>query len=173
MKTSDLDFRFLDSASGSQIEGPCLYEYMRESPALREAIADVEHASPLPSRFFPDLTLAQLARLLLALRKAGFPKPWRRLAKESKEQLIWLLAESRRERMGGNSEAGIPPVCPPPVIEPAHFDSLAKDHELPYHWPLEPSEPSLFQRSARSGRKYFFGFKGRRVVLLQGLRKRG
>jgi len=29
------------------------------------------------------------------------------------------------------------------------------------------------ERSARSGRKYFFGFKGRRVVLLQGLRKRG
>jgi hypothetical protein len=154
-----LDFRFLHSASPSDIETACKYEYMRESQALRDALAKGEKKGPvLPSRFLPVLTFPQLGRLMLALQKAGFPTPWKRLAKVSRKRLVSLLAQSREETMRGDKAAEIPPIYPPLVIETVHFDSLAKDHELPYHWPSEPSEPSLFQTWERSGRKYFFGF---------------
>jgi len=151
-----VDFRFLESASPAHQQGACNYEYMRESEALRDAIAKPENKGRgFPTLFLPDLTFSQLGLRLLALRRAGFPKPWKRLTKDSQDRLVSLLAEWREETMWGNKSLGIPPDYPPVVIEPAYEDSLAREHKLPYSSPLEASEPNLFQRS---GRKYFRGF---------------
>lgn len=133
--SESLDFRFLDCHSPAEIETACKYEYMRESQALRDALAKGEKKGPvLPSQFLPVLTFPQLGRLMLALQKAGFPTPWKRLAKVSRKRLVSLLAQSREETMRGDKAAEIPPIYPPLVIETAHFDSLAKDHELPHSW---------------------------------------
>src|SRR5215831_11786966 len=76
MKKSDLDgtkgFDFLDlfsSASPSEIEAVCLYEYMRESQGLRDVLnvrgkSDQELQAP----FYPNV---MFARVLLNIRRLG------------------------------------------------------------------------------------------------------
>jgi hypothetical protein len=157
--TESLDFRrLIASASASNIEAACLYEYFRESEALRDALSGTK---PLMSSFLSNLTLAQILRLRLSLEKAGFPKnAWIKVKRESQERLTLLLAEWREEQMQGSQVPGeperIPPTYPPVVIEQAQFDLLAEEHDLPYYWPSNALEPKLFKTTAE--RRYFKGF---------------
>jgi hypothetical protein len=156
--TESLDFRsLLASASPSEIEAACKYEYMRESQTLRDAVSKPKRELGLPYSFAAHLTFAQCARLFLALRKAGFPKPWKGLTPKFQSRLVSLIAEWKTETMRGNKVAGIPPVHPPLVIEAAaRFDDLGEDHKLPYFWPENALEPTLFR--TWGDREYFKGF---------------
>jgi hypothetical protein len=89
------------------------------------------------------------------LQRAGFPKPWKRLAKASQKQLVSLLAKLRKRTMRGDKT-----LYPPVVIEEASvaFDHYGETADQYYHWRLEPTEPSLLEKYEQSGRKYFFGF---------------
>jgi hypothetical protein len=184
MKKSDLDgnesfdFRNLfSSASPSEIQAACLYEYMRESQKLRDELnvggkSDQELQAPfypnvmfarvlrnvsrlgrstLQSPFLPNLGPSQLGVLFVALGKAGF-RPWVRLNDASKTQLVSLLTGITESRFRGNKET-----YPPVVIEEgwAEFDHLENCWRIGQ---LEPFELSLFKGWEHSGRKCFFGF---------------
>jgi hypothetical protein len=147
-----VDFRFLDSASPSQIEAVCLYEYMRESQTLRNALnapTDDERKRGtygLLSPFFLSFTAAQFCRLMLTLQHARFPKPWKALSNVSQKDLRPLLAGSRK-RITRRDKKRYPPL----IIENAGIGETADGR-------LEVSEPILLQRSMRRGRRYFYGF---------------
>jgi len=159
MKSLDLDAECdFQGLSSEEIETVCTYEYMRESRTLKDALnARTEDerkkiSRELPSSpFFLSLTEAQFVRLMLALRTAGFPKPWKRLSKKFQKQLVSLLAKSRKGMRGDKA------MYPPVVIEDA---SPEFDH-FENHWrvgQLEPFELSLFKGWEHSGRRCFFGF---------------
>src|SRR5262245_7178835 len=104
---ASLDFRDLfSSASPADIEAACLYEYLRESQTLRDAInAEMEDERKeksyrLKTPFFLGFTEEQFFRLMLTLHQAGFPKPWKALPKEFRAQLVLLLAKSMRRDKG-------------------------------------------------------------------------
>jgi hypothetical protein len=154
MKNLDLDaecdFRRLTS---DEMEAACKYEYLRESQTLRDTISDPKKSVP---GLLPSLTLFDLLfRWMPALRTAGFPKPWKRLSKASKTQLISLLAQSRKGMIRGDKA-----LYPPVVIEQAsvELDHFGKTTDEYYHWRLEPSEPNLLRKWERARRNYFFGF---------------
>jgi hypothetical protein len=179
---AECDFRRL--TSDEEIEAACLYEYMRESKALRDAVggqkkgALVERRTEVathcvcfglwrwampkrtqtpqvPLSFGHRLSFPDLFCLVLALEKSGFPRPWQQLGKASREQLVWLLIKSRRGTMRGDKA-----LYPPVVIEQAsvEFDRYGETADQYYHWRLEPAEPRLLEKYEQSGRDYFFGF---------------
>ena len=92
-----LDFRGLfSSASPSDIEAGCLYEYMRESRLLRDAL-NVEMGEErgkkgppygLAAPFFVGFPEEQLFRLLLRLQEAGFPRPSAQIQKVSAQLAV-------------------------------------------------------------------------------------
>jgi hypothetical protein len=157
-KNGSLDFRFLGSASPSEIEAACVYEYMRESQMLRDAInaqtedERKEKAHGLNTPFFLSFTEEQFFRLMLALQTAGFPKPWKGLSDESSTQLISLVAKSTERTKRRDKK-----LCPPVIIEEgaAEYDLSENRWRLGQ---LEPFELSLFRGWEHSGRRYFFGF---------------
>jgi len=157
MKNVDLDaecdFRRL---SPEEIETACKYEYMRESQALRDAVGGQKKKPPaqVPLSFGQDLNFPELFLLVLALNKAGFPKPWKQLRKNSRMELILRISKWETERKKS---------LPPLVIETASIELDERKLEQatadqPYHWRLEPSEPNLLRKYEQSGREYFFGF---------------
>lgn len=155
-RNESLDFRGLcSSASPSEIEAKCLYENMRESGMLRDTLKREDEwriiGAPyrLRSRFFLSFTVEQLFRLMLALQRAGFPKPWQGLSKASRAELISLLACPDRS---GDKELN-----PPVMIEPgaAEFDPFENCWRVGQ---VEPFELSLFGSGARLGGKPFLGF---------------
>jgi len=158
MKKFDLqgecDFRDLSPA---EIETACVYEYMRESKTLGDALncpTDAERkkkSRELPP-FFLWMTDNQFFSLIVALQKAGFPKPWKCLSKASQRRLVSFLAKSTRGMERGDKER-----FPPVMIEEgaAEFDPFEN------YWrvgQLEPSELSLLKGWQRTGRRYFWGF---------------
>lgn len=170
MKKSDLggkeslDFRDLfSSASQSELKAACLYEYMRESQALRDPLnAETEETRTkglsygLATRFFiRSFTVKQFGRLIRALQTTGFPKPWQGLSDESRASLVSLLAKSTERNTRGDKELAPAVVIEEAAVELDHWGETVDDW---YHWRLEPSEPNLLQRYEQSGRRYFFGF---------------
>ena len=147
-----VDFRFLDSASPSQIEAVCLYEYMRESQTLRDALNAAtderkRRTYGLLSPFFLSFSSAQFVRLMRTLQHAGcFPKPWKALSNVFQKKLRSLLAGSTK-RIARRDKKRYPPL----IIENAGIGENADGR-------LEVSEPILLQRSRRRGRRYFYGF---------------
>src|SRR5215470_1789117 len=150
--SQSVDFRFLDSALSPRVEAVCLYEYMRESQTLRDALnagredQGKQKAFGLSTPFFVSFPEPRFVALIFALQKAGFPKPWQRLSKVFQRRLVVLLAESMEGMMRGDKA-----LYPPVVIEQAspEFDYLEN------HWglgQLEPSELSLLKGWDRSGR---------------------
>jgi hypothetical protein len=183
------DFRDLFPLPPSpEIEAACLYEYMRESQRLRDELngrgksdqglqcpffpnlmlarvsLNVRRLgrSTLQSPFLPNSTLSELGVLLVALRRAGFPRPWKRLNDASKTHLVSLLAGITKERLRGDKKT-----YPPVIIEEgaAEFDPVENCWRVGQ---LEPSELSLFkitlpdrestERWEHSSRRFFFGF---------------
>jgi hypothetical protein len=153
-----IDFRFLRDAPSSEIEAACKYEYMRESQALRDVL-DVptederkkKAAFALNAPFFRNFTERQFFRLILSLQRAGFPRPWKNLAKRNQRQLVSLLAGSKATVRGDKE------LNPPVIIEQggAEFDQVENCWRVGQ---LEPFELSLFKEWDHSGRRYFFGF---------------
>jgi len=155
-----LDFRDLFcSASPSDIEAGCLYEYMRESRLLRDTL-NVETGDErgkkrppygLATPFFLGFSDEQLFRLLVSLPEAGFPRPWKTLPKEFQGQFVSLLAKSTRR----DKE-----LYPPVAIEEGsvEFDHYGETADQWYHWRLEPAEPNLLKGWEQSRRRHFFGF---------------
>lgn len=153
-----LDFRELfSSASPSEIEAACLYEYMRESRMLRDAINGrtederKEKAYGLKTPFFLGFKEEQFFRLMLTLQEASFPRPWKALPKLPQAQLVSLIAKSmRRDKQLYRTV----------VIEEAsvELDHCGETADQWYHWRLEPAEPSLLKRWEQSGQNCFFGF---------------
>jgi hypothetical protein len=173
----ECDFRGLPP---KEIETACLYEYMRESHTLRDALnAATEEerrkkGSLLVTPLFLSFTEDRFFRLMVALQEAGFPKPWKRLSKPSQRQLVLLLAGSTERTLGKDKR-----LYPPVLIEEGapEFDLSENCRRMGQ---LESSELSLFIgppildesgtpvldekgnviRAAKydSGRTYFFGF---------------
>ena len=156
---SDLDrecnFKpLLPGLSSKEIKTLCLYEYMRESQALRD-LHDQDDASNRPvvrvrpafaDKFGWDATL----RLVLALRNAGFPNPWKALSKSARDQLSQAFTGWDDERKKN---------YPPVVIEPALERDLEREQEQGARfpiWRIRSFEPEL-RRCQRSRRKYFYG----------------
>jgi len=109
----------------------------------------------LPSFAYENLSSSERYHLVYALLKAGFPKPWNQLIKNSRKKLVQAISEWETE--GKKSH-------PPVVLEAA---SREPDEELNYdpdkphdriYWRLEPSEPELLRGCEQSDRKYFFAF---------------
>src|SRR5262245_44445994 len=151
MKKFDLqgecDFRDLSPA---EIETACLYEYMRESQTLGDflnAATDDKRKMAtygLVTPFFLNFTKEQqFVRLMLALGRAGFPKPWKGLSNMSQKTLGSLLAKSKERTMHRDKEAYPPIVIEDASVEFDHFGEIADEY---YHWRLEPSEPGLIKK---------------------------
>jgi hypothetical protein len=148
----DPDFRDLfPLPPSSEIEAACLYEYMRESQTLRDAITgERKSGQGLPSPFLPNLTLPRLGYLIVKLQSAGFPKPWKQLSKRLQTLLFSLLVT-------GAKRPGDTKLYPPVIIEQGgpEFDYSENCWRVGQ---LQPFELSLFKRWEHSGRKCFFGF---------------
>jgi hypothetical protein len=136
---------------------------MRESQRLRDKLnGQGKSDQGLQSPFLPNLTLPQLGVLFVALRRTGFPKPWKRLKHASKTQLVSLLTGITKRRLRGDKEK-----YPPVIIEhgAAEFDHSENCWRVSQ---LGTSELSLFkiplpdgeatERWEHSGRRFFFGF---------------
>jgi hypothetical protein len=159
MKKLDIDAECdFQGLSPEEIEAACLYEYMRESQILTDALnastedERKEKARGLKTPFFLTFTEKQFVRLMLTLRTAGFPSPWKALSKDSQTQLVSLLAGSTERTTGKDQE-----LYPPVIIEQgaAEFDLSENSWRVGQ---LEPFELSLFKAWEHSGRRCFFGF---------------
>ena len=98
---SDLDSECsFSNLPKNEIETACKYEYMRESRALRDALNGKGfYRKPVFSLFVHDsMTPGMMYRLVLALRKAGFPKPWTALKKNARKELIPAISDWYEER---------------------------------------------------------------------------
>ena len=148
----NLDFRGLfSSASPSEIEAACLYEYMRESQTLRDSVSGERKSDQrLPSPFLPNFSLPRLGFLIVKLQRAGFPKPWKQLPKRFQALLVSLLAT-------GGKRSGNAKLYPQVIIEQGQpeFDYSENSWRMGQ---LQPFELSLFKGWEHSGRKCFFGF---------------
>ena len=92
IKNFDLDAECdFQGLSPEEIETACKYEYMRESQALRDAVGGQKKKPPaqVPLSFGQHLKWEEVGLLVLALTKAGFPKPWKQLKKTHE----WNLSE--------------------------------------------------------------------------------
>jgi hypothetical protein len=148
----DLNFRDLfPLPPSSEIEAAYLYEYMRESQMLRNAITGERKSEQgLPSPFLPNLTLPRLGYLIVKLQSAGFPKPWKQLSKTFQTRLVSLLVTGAK-RLGDTK------LYPPVIIEQG-WPELDYSENCWRVGQLQPLELSLFKRWEHSGRKCFFGF---------------
>ena len=143
-----------------QIEAACEYEYRRESKALRDRVKaarssksakrEKESAIVLPSFSKKTLTRGELYRLMLALLKTGFPRPWNKLKATGRKQFVRTISEWDKERKKAYS---------PVAIEEAVLErDWAHEVGLPI-WYFPRSNPELLRRGQqRSERKYFYGF---------------
>jgi hypothetical protein len=149
---AECDFRGLPP---KEIETACLYEYMRESQTLRDALNAAteeerrEKESELVTRFFLSFTAEQFVGLMCLLQQAGFPKPWKRLSKPSQRQLVLLLAGYTKRTLGKDKE-----LYPPVIVEEGapEFDPSENCWRVGQ---LEPFELNLFKGWER---ECFFGF---------------
>ena len=110
---AECNFQELSRMSAEEIETLCRYEYMRESQALRDEIESSETdynrefkifndlgeiiaSRPrriLPSFAYERLHASERYHLVDALLKAGFPKPWNRLKKSARRELVSVISE--------------------------------------------------------------------------------
>src|SRR6266487_331472 len=70
----------------------CKYEYMRESQRLRDSVQQNSYPV-LPSFLQENLNLYEVLRLMSALRKAHFPKPWNSLKGNAKRDLVLTVSK--------------------------------------------------------------------------------
>lgn len=105
----------------------------------------------LRSRFFLSLTEEQFFCLMLELKRAGFPKPWKKLSAKYRKLLVLLLSclDPR-----GDNESYSPVMIEQGTIE---FAPCVETADRRHHWRLESARPSLLKSRERFGRKYFYG----------------
>jgi hypothetical protein len=153
----DAECKFSDPRSAELLETVCKYEYMRESQALRDAINGKDsRRRPVFSPFVHDsMRPGGIYRLVLALQKAGFPKPWNKLKQNARRELVSAISEWDKEGKKRNPPVVIEAASPEPDEE-LNYDP-DKPHDRTY-WRLAPSEPELLRGWEQSERKYFFGF---------------
>ena len=124
----------------------CKYEYMRESQRLRDSVQQNSYPV-LPSFLQENLNLYEVLRLMSALRKAHFPKPWNSLKGNAKRDLVLTVSKWDEERKKSD---------PPVVIEDATptRDLEAELEQLPHARLLagmasNPVWRNAFRRDAR------------------------
>jgi hypothetical protein len=83
---TECDFRNLTT---TELEACCKYEYLRESKGFREGLANPK-CEALPVVACADWM--DNTRLVFALKKAGYPVPWKKLGAESRANLIQVLS---------------------------------------------------------------------------------
>ena len=102
----------------SQVEACCLYEYFRESTAMREAFKPIafEPVSTdmqgrtefkvvganerlMPLKGYRDEDFYDYTRLRITLTKAGFPVPWNRLTPDQRKELANVLAWRAKDKL--------------------------------------------------------------------------
>src|SRR5215510_505018 len=163
---SDLDAecKFADLPS-PEIETACKYEYMRESQRLRDAVQRDGHPV-LPSFLQENLNWYEVLRLMSALRKARFAKPWNSLKPNAKRELILTVSEWDEERKKSDPAVVIEDATPVRDLEGElkqlpHARLLA-GMPLDPVWRLKPSHPELLRKlteeseeSEESEPKYF------------------
>jgi len=165
---------FLDLPQ-NEIETACIYEYMRESQALRDEIENSETdwnrefklfnhlgaviasrpRNVLPSFAYENLRPSERFRLVYASWKAGFPKPWNQLDQRAQHELIKRIIGWKTDRKKSHPPVIIEGASPEP--DEKLNDDPGKPHDRLY-WRLVPSEPRLLHGWEQSDRKYFFGF---------------
>jgi hypothetical protein len=154
---NECDFRDLRGRRASEIETACKYEYMREFQALRDGLKnsrDDSKGTPLRRQDLPSFVQESRGatyRLVLALRKAGFPKPWKTLKEDGQKELIKAISE-------WENESYLPVVIEDAVPE---RDLEREREQLTARFPMwrfKPSEPELLRHWEQSQREYFFGF---------------
>jgi hypothetical protein len=166
-----------------EIEAACKYEYMRESQTLRDALKRKDfHQRPVFSSVVHDsMRPSGMYRLMFALRKAGFPKPWNKLNKNAQRKLVAAIhewdakrkesdppvviedavpeqdLEGERERLVGEQSVITKPKSPASATAQNAADAFIRAMRPPI-WRFTPSEPELLRRGQQSQRKYFYGF---------------
>ena len=140
-----------------------------------EAARSAENAKQGKKRakMLPSLTRLGWFRLTLALRKAGFPAPWKELNDDARNELIRAIGEWDEERRKSYPPVVIEEAVPERdlqrerqrrengVVHEKEFrqgDLLDLSNLRPTVWRFTPSEPELLRSGQQSGRKYFYGF---------------
>jgi hypothetical protein len=170
-----VDFRgLLKSASPSEIEAACNYEYLRESQRFVRAVEKPPTSKTLPDGqvtftgkglgwpkgvgrfisypFFMSLSAAEFVSLLCELQAVGFPKPWLKLNKRrARKFLVPLLARSQ-----GQDD----PLLRIERTLVVYDETETRVADAP-HWQLwskaDYCEPDLIKRYERSNRSDFIG----------------
>ena len=89
---TECDFRDLAS---QELEWCCKYEYLRESKGLREGLAN-RKCEALPVVSCADWM--DNARIAFALRKAGYPAPWKKLGAKTRANLAQVLSWNSKDQ---------------------------------------------------------------------------
>jgi len=119
-----------------ELEGCCKYEYLRESKGFREGLANPK-CEALPVVACADWM--DNARLVFALKNAGYPVPWKKLGAESRANLTQVLSWNSKDQKRH------------PVLRVQEF--------APGHDPVEQERlwRELAYYEAATDRNYFFG----------------
>jgi hypothetical protein len=78
-----------------ELEGCCKYEHLHESKGFREGLANPK-CEALPVVACADWM--DNARLVFALKKAGYPVPWKKLGAESRANLTQVLSWNSKDQ---------------------------------------------------------------------------
>jgi hypothetical protein len=89
---TECDFRNLAT---EETEWCCKYEHLRESKGFREGLANPK-CEALPVVACADWM--DNARLVFALKKAGYPVPWKKLSAESRANLTQVLCWNSKDQ---------------------------------------------------------------------------
>ena len=134
----------------------------------RSAIAAITSSSPagrrrrvLPS-FGENMFPSETFRLVLALQKAGFPKPWNRLNKNARQELVSAISDWDDQRKKCNPPILIEETKPERNLErESEIMDVGRVPHVPFPiWRLEPLPGRELGRDwgPSDRRKYFFGF---------------
>jgi len=166
----ECDFRTIEP---SQVEACCLYEYFRESAAMRDAFKPTAlepvptdrqgvtvlkpiAVRPMPLKGYRDQDVHDYVRLRAALMTAGFPVPWNRLSSAQRRNLSTpLYSPDGRQYFGTGvldwelKDTDKHPALLVKEFSPGH-DPVETDYLLK-QWKQEA------YYDAPVGRPYFFG----------------
>jgi hypothetical protein len=184
-KQGPAEYRIYCSHCGNAVDLPC-DDWVLKFVALasRPATAsptEASKATKVPSFCGETFTRVETYRLIFALRKAGFPKPWTTLKKNARKELIPVISgwyeerkkayppvvieeampeqdlEGERERLVRQQSLIAKPKSPASAAAQNAADAFIRAMRPPI-WRFTPSQPELLRRGQQSQRKYFYGF---------------
>jgi hypothetical protein len=129
----------------------------QEATRFAENRKEKERAQKVP----PSFTLGEQFRLISALLKVGFPKPWNLLTKAAQKELVSVIGQWDENRQKSYPSvvirAGVPEMISPGVPGMSSNIWRLALCEPEFHWPPE-SEKDVCFFGSQLKRKYFYGF---------------